>query len=168
MQEFIPDAKAFYELESDYYHETKDDLNRFRDAFVDKHRADLMKMWILDIIISNSDRHGGNFLIRGDGLHAIDHGYTLRYNGDSFSKHINLKNGMWQFFNEELPPELVENIKNFLERPGEQQVLEELLTELFGREYALACLKRIKVIGEILIKKGKITGSEYDHFIPIY
>lgn len=150
MQEFIPDSLMYEELEDDY-------------DFMKKHRPDLMKMWIFDIIIGNLDRHGGNFLIQGDNLYAIDHGYSLEKNGHYFLENIDLYVGYYRFFDKELPQEMIGSIKNFLERPEEHQILEELLTELFDQQYATACLKRIKIIGEMLVKNGKISRPQgYD------
>lgn len=166
MQEFIPDAKMFYEVERDLR-----DTGVGSDSILKKHRTDLMKMWIFDIIIGNRDRHGGNFLIQGDTLYAIDHGHSLNMNGLSFLDEISLDNGYHKFFDEQLPQELIEGIKNFIERPEEQQILEELLSELFDKQYASVCLRRIKTVGGILVKNGKISeplGNGYSSYhIPI-
>lgn len=152
MQEFIPDAATYNELEDDQADITK------------KHESDLMKMWIFDIIIGNFDRHGGNFLIQGNNLYAIDHGHSLEHNGPYFLEKITLDTSYWQFFDKELPQEMIESIKNFLERPEEQQILEELLVELFDQQYASACLKRIKIIGEMLVKNGRINKLQDGHY----
>ena len=162
MQEFIPDAMMFYEVERDFT-----STEGGYDSFLNKHRTDLMKMWIFDLITGNSDRHGGNFLIQGDILYAIDHGYSMGHDDRDFGKSIYLYNGYCQFFDEQLPQELIESIKNFLERPEEQQILEELLIELFDKKRAVASLKRIKIIGEMLIKNGKIIEPQDNNYINI-
>ncbi len=42
---------------------------------------DIAKMWVFDLLIWNSDRHGGNFLIKKINdtpkIFAIDHGYCF-------------------------------------------------------------------------------------------
>lgn len=157
MQEFIPDAKTFSEVK-------RDATEGGYDSLLNKHKADLMKMWIFDIIIGNSDRHGGNFLIQDDTLYAIDHGYSLNHQGPSFQHKIWLNHGFRKFFDEQLPQELITGIKNFLERPEEQQILEELLSELFDKQYASVCLRRIKTVGEILVKNGKISRPQGDDY----
>lgn len=153
MQEFIPDAQTFHELEED-----------FRTSFEEEHRADFMKMWLFDIIINNFDRHSGNFLVQGNTLYAIDHGYSMNHHwgNRSFLYRIYLLNGFRYFLDQEFPKEIINNIKNFLERPEEQQILRELLAELFDEDTVSVLLKRIKIVGEILVKNGQIGLSQSD------
>ena len=153
MQEFIPDAATFYELVDSQPRVSVDNIN-------EKHKLDFMKMWIFDIIIGNNDRHDGNFLIQGDILYAIDHGRSLQYNRDEFLEYIDLGKGYKKFFDQEIPVELIEGIKFFLSRPEEQEILEDLLAEIFNRKYASACLKRIRTIGEMLIRDGKVNRPQ--------
>ena len=155
MQEFIPDAKSWSEFQEEAY--AIGDYGPLPKSLSKKRRSDLMKMWVFDLIIGNFDRHSGNFLIQGDTLYAIDHGHSIKHNGSFFLEKMYLYNGYHQFFDEELPQELVEGIKNFLGRPEEQQILEDLLSELIGEEYASACLKCIQIIGGMLVQDGKIT-----------
>lgn len=162
MQEFIPDAETFCEFQEN----SEDDYAKV----IEKYRPDLIKMWIFDIIIGNTDRHGGNFLIQGDTLYAIDHGYSLKHTGTAFLTRLSLYSGYKEFFDEEIPGELIEGVKSFLERPEEQEILEDLLSELLDREYASACLKRIKIIGDMLIKDGRLNetpSNSMSNFIEI-
>jgi len=140
-------------------------------------------MWIFDIIIGNSDRHGGNVLIKGDTVHAIDHGFSIAslwplgasdneaWNRAEFLEKIRFENRRFYgaLLDEQIPQELIESIKNFLERPGEQQILTELLEELYDERYASACLRRIKTIGRMLIESGRVIfpPDSYGSYIPI-
>ena len=147
MQEFIPDAKMLYEIEQDQKSEYD---------FRNRHREEFMKMWVFDLIIGNQDRHGGNFLFSGDVLYAIDHGHSITKNGEKFISEMKTYTVQSGFFGEEMPTGLVQSVKKFLENLEYQQILEDLLEELIGKEYAIACLKRIRLIGDMIVKIGKI------------
>lgn len=44
--------------------------------------GDVQKLAIMNLIMGNSDRHGGNFMISPKGFHLIDHGLTFNYNNN--------------------------------------------------------------------------------------
>lgn len=158
MQEFIPDAEMFYEIED----------RVAGGSFREKYREEFMKMWVFDLIIGNVDRRGGNFLFSGDVLYAIDHGHSLSYNDKEFFKAISIRTGQRGFFGEEIPAGLVQSIQKFLENLEYQQILEDLLEEIIDKEFAVACLKRIRFIGDMIVKNGKIdrpTGSSFHYEI---
>lgn len=163
MQEFIPDAKMYAELRLD------EESNEEEHAFVEKHKEEFMRMWVFDMIIGNLDRHGGNFLFSGDDLYAIDHGHSLSKNEfEYFSREVNTYSRSRNFLDQELPVSLVKSIKNFIENSAYQQILEDLLEELFGQEVAAICLKRTRVVGKLIVEKGKISHSDtrgYDKII---
>jgi len=151
MQEFIPDAKMLNEIV------TWADYNSFRE----KHREEFMKMWIFDLIIGNTDRYESNFLFSGDVLYAIDHGRSLSNNEkEVFFQRINDYTIQNDFFGEELPTGLVQSFKKFLESPEYQQILEDLLEEIYDKEFAIACLKRIRFIGGMIVKTGKLERPD--------
>jgi len=148
-QEFIPNAKAFFEFDVS-------EINELEKS----HRLEFMKMWIFDIIIGNEDRHGGNLICQGESIFAIDHGHSITIHGSEFVNIIRVSYaGYTSFFDEDIPLEIVQPIKNFLDTPKEQNILLELLTELYDHELASACIKRIRIIGELLIRDGRITNE---------
>ncbi len=55
------------------------------DAILSKMKSngDIQKLAIMNVILGNSDRHGGNYMISPKGMHLIDHGLTFNYH-DNF------------------------------------------------------------------------------------
>lgn len=66
--------------------------------------ADLMKMWLFDLIIRNTDRHKGNFLVSQDHVVAIDQGAAF-----GTSSAITYKD----FLGRQVPQEIHRNIAHF-------------------------------------------------------
>jgi ribosomal protein L17 len=50
-----------------------------------KKSGDIQKLAIMNVILGNSDRHGGNYMISPKGLHMIDHGLTFNYGNNGRS-----------------------------------------------------------------------------------
>jgi len=149
VQEFIPDTKMADELEDSGWWSYK---KRCHD--------ELAKMWIFDMIINNKDRHPGNFLVKDKKkIYAIDHGRSLGYSKGSF-EHIDFEEGWHTFFDEQLPRDTKESLKKFLEKQTEQKILEDLLSELYDREKAVAILKRIKYFAKLISANGEIPPTE--------
>ena len=157
MQEFIPDSETFLEM--------KFQSESDRDDFVRRHRDEFMRMWVFDLMIGNSDRHFGNSLFSGDVLYAIDHGHSLDHYKKDFLEKIERITGCYgskydSFFDEELPLNLVQRIKRFLENLEYQQILEDLLKEMIGKECAAACLRRVRFIRKMVVETGKISKDK--------
>ena len=133
------------------------------DDFNEKHREEFMKMWVLDLIIGNFDRHTHNFLFSGDTLYTIDHSHSLSINFDEFIKKVNVYVGYYRFFDKELPTVLAQSINKFLENFEYQQILEDLLEEILGKDFAVACLKRIRLIGKMIVETGKINERALEY-----
>lgn len=55
-----------------------------------------------------------------------------------------------------MPLGLVQSIENFLDNREYQEILEDLLEELLDKKYAAVCLKRIRLIGKMIVEIGKI------------
>jgi len=156
MQEFIPDAKMFCEI-------SHDEQERLKKV----HRKTLVKMWLFDMMINNFDRHGGNWLISEDTIHAIDHSHSLR-DDEYFGQDITCYTvGGENFFDEEPLPEFIESLGRFLATPEQQKILEDLLVELFNKAFARKCIKRIKTVGSILVRDGKISHNKYSSGIAV-
>jgi len=139
VQQFIPDALSIY-----------DRSLRNRDGL----KPDLMKLWIFDYIIWNSDRSSKNFLVKDDKIYAIDHGCTFCYGEDSlrFYSHSSYEN-------EQIPKDITDKINQFLSWGEGIKILGELLKELLPEAEAKACVARIKKIGEILAR-GQINAHD--------
>lgn len=130
IQEFIPDAQLGYEVSQ---------------PFSKAIEPELIKLWIFDYIIYNSDRHGGNFLVRGDKLYAIDNGLTFGADYLRFFRN---------FFDQPLSEEMIRKIENFISWQDGREILRDLLLELLPFDEVEACFKRVEKISQ-LIKRGK-------------
>lgn len=139
MQQFIPDSKTGKEVP--YYERDKDILQQ-----------QLIKLWIFDYIIYNSDRHDGNFLVKSkeNKLYAIDNGLSF---GDDYLLPYK------QFFDIPIPPEITNGIGNFLSWQEGKKICEDLLKELLNPEEVKACMRRIEKISRLIKKHGKIPSS---------
>ena len=70
VMEVIPKAEHYNE-------NSRKHRNVLHDA---RQNGDIQKLAIMNMIMGNSDRHGGNYMISPKGLHMIDHGLTFNYN----------------------------------------------------------------------------------------
>lgn len=111
-------------------------------------------MWVFDILIRNCDRHGGNILCSenygGPLLHAID-------NGCSFG--ADAPHCLANFFDEDLPAELIVKIESFLENKQSQKILRNLFLELLSEAEVDAFFRRVRKIGEMISENKKILKS---------
>lgn len=136
-QQFIPGAKAGWEVDS-------------KELQSPELRPELVKLWIFDHIIFNSDRHDGNFLVKESQVAAIDHGLAF-----GNSRLLTYEN----YVGEPIPQEVIDKINNFLERQDLQDILRDLLLELLSQDEVDAFFVRVKRIADF-IKGGSISLSE--------
>ncbi len=132
-QEFINDAKTGYEVEKD------------------KYVPEMTKLWVFDFIIWNSDRNSRNFLFDKDEkkLHAIDNGIAFCKSRFRPSE---------TFYDQPIPEECREKIKNLSSSEDKKSILKDLLEELLPKEEVEACFNRI----ELLNTKGVITHEDVE------
>lgn len=138
-QEFIPDTVFGYE--------------DFEKLKINKElEKELMKMWILDLIIWSCDRHWLNFLIKRNKIYAID-------NGLSFGKDALLTYG--SYFNKPMPEEITDKFKKFFEKKDEnEKILKIALKDLLSEEEIGACVKRINKIGNLVLNNKVISKKD--------
>lgn len=158
-QQFIPDAVLGIKVAKDKLME-------------DPYQQQLMRMWVFDYIIHNSDRHNENFLLHepldesdlvGKKIHAIDNGLSfspdkLRLYGD--------------FFDQQLPKDILINLESFLANEINQQLCADLLAELISAKEVANCMWRIKNVTGLIKKhngmlpwqvKDDLTFDETDN-----
>lgn len=131
-QQFIPDTKTGYQL---------DGTGKFTEEHL---QQQLMRLWIFDYIIYNSDRHGYNFLVQlqpAEKIHAIDNG--LSFTIDYFSP-------FREFFDQPLPGDILQKLEAFVSWPEGKQLCAELLAELLDQNEIACCLWRIETVTKML------------------
>jgi len=143
-QEFIPEALNGHMITALEY--KKMEQTEFR------------RLWILDYILWNSDRHRGNFLYKDGKIYAIDNGLT--FGNDDFIPHAS-------FFGAEIPNDITEKLRLFLSWEQGKTILRTLLSELLSQGEVDACLARIEFIAGIL-KNHNGVPQEYYEELPFY
>lgn len=122
LQEFVEDAQVGYEAQN-------------------IPKEERIKLRIFDNLVCNTDRHGGNYLVKEDKVFAIDHGYIL----PSVS---HLEYGDMDIDN--VPTDLSNRLKSFMSSKDQQEVLRDLLGELLEGDIVDAFMKRVLIfIGSI-------------------
>ena len=119
---------------------------------------DLYKLWILDYIIWNSDRHSGNILVRGDKVIAIDHGLT-------FGNELPLRT-RGSYFDIPTPLQVTNLLGEALSDESRLRQLQQNLGELLNEEENQACLARIKYIYGIISRDRKVPSGTSLDFHP--
>ncbi|PIR41993.1 MAG: hypothetical protein COV30_00790 [Candidatus Yanofskybacteria bacterium CG10_big_fil_rev_8_21_14_0_10_37_15] len=146
LQQFIPDAQTGFETSRS-------------ELILDKILCQqLIKLWIFDYIIYNSDRHQENFLVKlkEKKIYAIDHGLSF---GNDYLKFYE------EFFETPIPLEISDGIERFLSWKEGKELCEELLEELISPEEVKACMRRIERILKIIKNHGKIPRSAKNELV---
>ena len=125
-QQFIPDAKMGWEI-------PREELG--------KAKSQLIKMWIFDYIIYNSDRHHSNFLVKDGKVYAIDNGLSF---GNDFLRSDE------EFYDQPMPEEVREKINNFLSWKEGAGILRDLLSDLLSTNEVEACFRRLAKVKKLL------------------
>ncbi len=146
IQEFVENANTFNEVEDISYYNISDE--------------EKIKMLVFDVLIENTDRHGGNFLIKNNKIFAIDHAYAFQDDG---------KGGVNRYliYFEELidkpfPESVVRNIKQFTENENNQNILKELLSELLGDYLANNYIKRINAFAAAISENNTFNQNLFE------
>ncbi len=157
-QEFISDARPAAELPFEDFHAL------YRG---DAQSQKMIEMWLFDTMIGNTDRHGNNFLIDNDKkIYAIDNGRSFGEYGGFYGKLYQFeglfKNRDWlmrgakNFVDKQLPENVIIKMKKFLENTDGQEILENLLGEIFSEETAQTAIERICYVADMVVKNGII------------
>lgn len=137
VQEFVPDAKHAAETSE---HEKK------------AVASEMFKVWILDYLLYNTDRHGHNWLVKNEKIHAIDNGCSFGVETgreDEPFKHY------FEYFNAPFPQELKDMFEKFLSWEQGKKILRDLLLELLDKKETDAFFRRVEIINGFLVQ-GKI------------
>ncbi|HBM45569.1 MAG: hypothetical protein UT05_C0010G0001 [Parcubacteria group bacterium GW2011_GWF2_38_76] len=132
-----------------FIEEAKEGINlRFEQQETEIFKDQLLIMWVLDLLISNSDRHVCNWLFLGNRIFAID-------NGLSFTEERNLLNSSEQY-DEELPESLIEKLEKRINDKIGKNILKELLKKLLSEEEISAFFYRLDYIGKLAMDYKRI------------
>lgn len=115
-------------------------------------KEELMRLWTFDLITRNADRHSNNGLVKDGKIIPIDHGLC-------FGK--DLLRTYRDFFNEEIPADLIENLQKFSECDNNRKVLRQLLAELLPDDEVDQFFERLDRITKILVEQRKIPSGSY-------
>lgn len=132
-QEFVEDAKKSHDIK-------------------DQPKIEMIKLWIFDLIIWNSDRHGANFLFDKEEkrVYAIDNSLSF---GGARSHHYK------QFFREPIPSEIKDELNNLFYSDDKKNVLKNLLEELLPKKQVKASFDRLESITNLINEKGSMSGE---------
>lgn len=138
-QEFIPDTVPGFE-------------SRQKTEDKEKLEKEIIKMWIFDLIIWSSDRHGNNFLAKKNKAFAIDNGFSF---GDDDLATYGI------YLDKPIPEEVIDKFKKFLENKDENEKdLKIALKDLLSVEEIDACIKRINKIGNLIVDNKVISEKD--------
>lgn len=142
VQQFVKKAKTYTELDLKEKGKIKNE--------------EIMKLWLFDFIIWNSDRSSNNFMIKDHKIFAIDNG--LSFGKDS----LNLFESY--FPDGQIPETIIKKFKEFFAWDQGKKILSELLSELLDKKEVDACLKRIKLAGKYINNPKKIPSASFLKF----
>jgi len=111
-------------------------------------KTELFKLFILDYVTLNADRHANNALISKDysRVYAIDNGYCFAFEGMRFTfEFLDLIQG------QTIPEEIKTMVRQILENEPLKSVLKDLLLELLPEDQAEACMQRIEYLRMLVL-----------------
>lgn len=136
LQEFIEDAEVGQEVK---YEE------------IDQN--EMAKLKLFDQLICNGDRHGGNYLVKGGKIFAIDHGFTLKWEDLQLDRYI---------FIDDVPFDTINKIIKFVESEEQGSILRDLIVELLGEPVADQFMKRVNAFAKSINKDFSFNQDKFD------
>lgn len=145
-QEFVTDAKP--------------------KALVDEKRIDendLKKMNVFDLIIGNTDRNDGNWLIHNKTgkIAAIDHGYSLSEEAFRSIDRRRVRDIP------SIPESVMNKVREFASRDDLKQILRELLAELLDAPVTNQFFLRLSAFISAVDAEGNFSSSRYKSTLGI-
>ncbi len=115
-----------------------------RPEFTAAHQLELARIALYDLIANNADRKAGHCLLGADGrVWSIDHGLT-------FHTDPKLRSILWEFYQAEIPSELLDDVRALLDSAARRGVLADQLAELLRPEE----VKRFFARAERVVEAG--------------
>ena len=138
LQEFVEDAQVGYEVENE-------------DVLVLGN--EMSKLRIFDGLVDNSDRHGGNYLVKSGRIFAIDHGYTFNDIDSLKSRGMSV---------DDIPADLADKLRSFASSQEQQDILKDLLRELLDGDIVGAFMKRVMSFVESIRPDNTFDHKKFD------
>jgi uncharacterized repeat protein (TIGR03843 family) len=124
------------------------DPKRHYFAFSEEERQRLRPVAAFDLLVNNADRKAGHILLGERGhLWLIDHGVC-------FHAEDKLRTVIWDFIDEPIPGELLEDIRSFRRALDRDAALQDELSSLLASEEITALRTR----ADRLIRSGRFPG----------
>jgi uncharacterized repeat protein (TIGR03843 family) len=112
------------------------DLEHHYFNFSELEKQRLRPVALFDLLVNNADRKGGHVLISPEGhIWSIDHGIC-------FHREDKLRTVIWDFSNEIIPDELLENVRSFLEKLKNDDGLRREYLKLLSTDEIDALVRR--------------------------
>ncbi|MBU1131913.1 hypothetical protein KKC32_01515 [Patescibacteria group bacterium] len=156
-QEFIADAQLYTERVKQISFALDFDYDVADEYLYSQMEGQFIKLWVYDIVIFNSDRHGNNFLIKDNKIVPIDHGLSM---GDSGLKTY------YSCYDEPIPADVQDLLEKFSESTERQSQLKQELLEILPEELVAKCFARIDKVTRIIMDKGCIPAEEEEKIDP--
>jgi hypothetical protein len=112
-------------------------------------RDQLVKLFLLDYVIHNSDRHRFNLLVKNNQLFAIDNGYSFCTDDRLlFFTGVTGTNYLQYFKGEPAPKESIDMILSFSQDNAKVENLKNLLQNLLNPSEIESCISRISKLSD--------------------
>lgn len=145
LQRFIGDAKSGKELLGEEKEKIPDD--------------EKMKLNIFDFLISNTDRHSGNYLVKDGRIVAIDHGYSFYCDCEGLYQ-LNFYRNKEEV---EIPRSLREKVLKLNSSENDLLILRDLLLEILPQEEVDSFFSRLcKLAGLLGDQNWRFSGRELE------
>jgi uncharacterized repeat protein (TIGR03843 family) len=141
-------VQLFVEAEYEAHYFNMRDIPGLNEAF--------KQIALFDYIVNNADRKGGHCLIDKEGrLWAIDHGLT-------FHTDFKLRTVIWEFCNEAIPPNLLEDLKRLQQLVTEPADFWQILVQFISRREIRALKRRL----DALVSNGHFPDRHPGRNVP--
>ena len=143
MQRFIADAKTADEIDVEA-----------KMAFKAFPKEEKLRLDLLDYLLVNIDRHGGNWLVKDQKIYAIDHGFA-------FTEHLRweyyCRENLLQYNGMEIPEDIRQSILELHTSNRMRELFTAVMSELLSAQGLDELLARIGLLGRHFEESNLIT-----------
>lgn len=116
---------------------------------------ELAKLRLFDMLVRNTDRHGGNYLFKNKKVHAIDHGLSF----------VNLKRGSggYDYLGSRIPADLQKSFARFSEWPEGKELLADALGDLLNEGEVKQFMQRLESFLAAVDSDGYFSRNAFEN-----